>query len=128
MDVINQRYQEWLDRSTDSEVNAQLLAIKDNESAKKEAFYKDLSFGTAGMRGELGAGTNCLNIYTVRKATQGVAQCMKAHGYTRASVSCDSRINSDLFARVYRRMPEALLVSICRQFTAISHSLSSRAS
>lgn len=100
MDVINQRYQEWLDRSTDSEVNAQLLAIKDNESAKKEAFYKDLSFGTAGMRGELGAGTNCLNIYTVRKATQGVAQCMKAHGYTRASVSCDSRINSDLFARV----------------------------
>lgn len=100
MDIINQRYQEWLNRSTDSEVNAQLLEIKDSESAKKESFYKDLSFGTAGMRGELGAGTNCLNVYTVRKATQGVALCMKAHGYTKASVSYDSRINSHLFARV----------------------------
>ena len=51
------------------------------------------------MRGELGAGTNCLNVYTVRKVTQGIANCMKAHGYQRVAISYDSRINSELFAR-----------------------------
>ena len=57
------------------------------------------SVGTGGLRGELGAGTNCLNVYTVRKVTQGIANCMKAHGYKRAAISYDSRINSDVFAR-----------------------------
>ena len=97
MEKYQQIYNEWKEKVTDAEVKAQLEKLDGDEKAKKEAFYKDLSFGTAGMRGELGAGTNCLNIYTVRKATQGVAECMKAHGYKTACVSCDSRINSYLF-------------------------------
>ena len=95
----NEKYRLWLEKATDEEVKSQLEKMSGDESAIKESFYRDLSFGTAGLRGELGAGTNCLNIYTIRKATQGVAECMKAHGHTTASVSCDSRINSYLFAR-----------------------------
>ena len=97
MDDYNAKYQLWVEKATDEEVKAQLAVLSKDQI--KENFYCDLSFGTAGLRGELGAGTNCLNVYTIRKATQGVAECMKAHGHTVASVSCDSRINSQLFAR-----------------------------
>ena len=96
---VEEKFNEWKLRATDAEVRAGLAALEADETAKVNAFYKDLEFGTAGLRGELGAGTNCLNVYTIRKVTQGVANCMKKHGWARASVSCDSRINSDLFVR-----------------------------
>lgn len=96
---VDEKFNEWKTRATDAEILAGLKALETDENARINAFYKDLEFGTAGLRGELGAGTNCLNVYTIRKVTQGIANCMKKYGWTRASVSCDSRINSDLFAR-----------------------------
>ena len=69
-----EQYQEWLTNPYfDEETKQELKAIADNENEIKERFYKDLEFGTAGLRGVIGAGTNRLNIYTVRKATQGLA-------------------------------------------------------
>ncbi|MFR5062834.1 MAG: phospho-sugar mutase [Christensenellales bacterium] len=96
---VEEKFKEWLSRSVDQEVNEQLQRMADDKQAMTNAFYKDLEFGTGGLRGELGAGTNCLNVYTIRKVTKGIADCMKVHGWTRAAVSCDSRINSALFAR-----------------------------
>ncbi len=67
-------YNKWLEfDGLDSALRAELMEIKDNESEIKERFYKNLEFGTAGLRGIIAAGTNRMNVYTVRKATQGVA-------------------------------------------------------
>lgn len=67
-------YQLWCeDDYFDDATKAELLAIKDNEAEIKERFYKDLEFGTGGLRGIIGAGTNRMNLYTVRRATQGLA-------------------------------------------------------
>ncbi|MBR1670768.1 MAG: phospho-sugar mutase [Butyrivibrio sp.] len=75
------RYDEWLRRLEDSDpLKAELLAIKDDEKEKEERFYQDLSFGTAGLRGKVGAGTNRMNFFTVGKATQGVADYIKSRG------------------------------------------------
>ena len=98
MDYLK-KYEEWLEKVNDVEVNEQLRALAKDENALKNAFYKDLEFGTGGLRGFLGAGTNCLNIYTIRKVTQGVAECVRSHNGRVAAVSYDSRINSQLFAR-----------------------------
>jgi len=57
----------------DAETKKELLSIKDNPKEIEERFYKDLEFGTGGLRGIIGAGTNRINIYTVRKASQGLA-------------------------------------------------------
>ncbi len=71
--------------------------MKDDGPAIENAFYKELEFGTGGLRGEIGVGTNCLNVYTIAKVTQGIADRMKACHQKRAALSCDSRINSELF-------------------------------
>ena len=69
-----ERYQEWLANPYfDAETKAELEGIKEDDNEIKERFYMDLEFGTAGLRGIIGAGTNRMNIYTVRKATQGLA-------------------------------------------------------
>ena len=73
-------YQEWLEQLTDESLKQQLLDIKDDEVEKEDRFYKNLSFGTAGLRGKVGAGTNRMNMYTIGKATQGVAQFIIKHG------------------------------------------------
>lgn len=116
-DSVMKKYEEWLLKADDAEVKAALEAMKGNETAIAEAFSKDLEFGTAGMRGTLGAGTNCLNVYTIRKITQGVADCMKTHGYKTASVACDSRIKSDLFARTVAEVFAAngIKTHLCRE-------------
>ena len=68
------RYEEWISNSYfDEDTRAELESIKEDENEIKERFYMDLEFGTAGLRGIIGAGTNRMNIYTVRKATQGLA-------------------------------------------------------
>ncbi|WP_041088167.1 phospho-sugar mutase [Jeotgalibacillus soli] len=74
-------YENWkhFDR-LDEELQAELLEIKDNEIAKEDAFYKNLEFGTGGMRGEIGAGTNRMNLYTVRKAAEGLARYIEKRG------------------------------------------------
>ena len=63
-----------------------------------DAFWRDLEFGTGGLRGVIGAGTNRMNIYTIRKATQGLANYIRKNGGKRVSISYDSRIKSDEFA------------------------------
>lgn len=73
-----EKYNNWLTNNyMDESTKAELLAIKDKEDEIKERFYKDLEFGTGGLRGIMGAGTNRLNIYVIRKATQGFANYLK---------------------------------------------------
>lgn len=100
MEYIN-KYQEWIQNHYfDEETRNELLALKDNDNEIKERFYKDLEFGTGGLRGVLGAGVNRMNIYTVRRATQGLANyIIKQNGASRGVViAYDSRRMSPEFA------------------------------
>ena len=94
-------YQRWLDADLeDAALKAELEAIAGNEEEIKERFAVALKFGTAGLRGVLGAGSNRMNIYTVRQATQGLANWVKTQGGNQlVAISYDSRINSDVFAK-----------------------------
>ena len=75
------RYEEWLSKLSDSDpLKAELVAIASDEKDKEERFYQDLSFGTAGLRGKVGAGTNRMNFFTVGKASQGVADYIVSKG------------------------------------------------
>ena len=75
-------YEEWLGNSCfDEATKAELTAIRDDENEIKERFYQELEFGTAGLRGIIGAGINRMNVYTVRKATQGLANYMLKKGW-----------------------------------------------
>lgn len=97
MDDYKAEYSLWLDKATAQ--TDELKAMTDDEI--KDAFYKDLEFGTAGLRGVLGAGTNRLNIYTIGKVTQGLAEYLIAHKKrgAKVAVSYDSRNGSTEFAR-----------------------------
>ena len=97
------QYQFWLEDSYfDRATKDELLSIKDNEAEIEDRFYKDLEFGTGGLRGVIGAGTNRMNIYTVRKATQGLANYIIKMGGTDKGVAIayDSRFMSPEFADV----------------------------
>lgn len=102
MNDINALYALWKENATeDSDVVNELGAMDDVQ--KEDAFYRDLAFGTGGLRGVIGAGTNRMNIYTVAKASQGLANYVKANFKEEErsiAVSYDSRIKSDLFAKV----------------------------
>ena len=101
MEEYVKRYEEWCSNPYfDAETQAELKAIADNDGEIKERFYKDLEFGTAGLRGVIGAGTNRMNIYTVRKATQGLANyIIKAGAKARGvAIAYDSRRMSPEFA------------------------------
>lgn len=96
-----ERYEEWInDPYFDEATREELKKIADDDNEIKERFYKDLEFGTAGLRGIIGAGTNRLNIYTVRKATQGLANYITAKKETAKGVAIayDSRRMSPEFA------------------------------
>ena len=93
----------WLAyENLDKDMREELLALSDEEEIN-DRFYKELEFGTGGLRGVLGAGSNRMNIYTVRKATFGVAEYINKHKSPdkrpSAAISYDSRINSGLFAK-----------------------------
>ncbi|KIL46828.1 phospho-sugar mutase [Jeotgalibacillus campisalis] len=76
-----QSYEKWFSfDQLDEEVFSELQQMKDNEKGKEDAFYKNLEFGTGGMRGEIGAGTNRMNLYTVRKAAEGLARYIENKG------------------------------------------------
>lgn len=94
-------YKRWREANLeDGELKEELLSIDGNEEEIKERFAVTLKFGTAGLRGILGAGTNRMNIYVVRQATQGLANWVKAQGGSQlVAISYDSRINSDVFAK-----------------------------
>lgn len=95
------RYREWLCRAVDDPDLIPELS-KMNEAEKEDAFYKDLSFGTGGLRGIIGAGTNRMNVYTVARASQGVANYVAQHfdeNERAIAISYDSRIKSEYFAK-----------------------------
>lgn len=98
---INALYNEWLQKATgDPDLTAELESIKGNDDEILDRFYRSLEFGTAGLRGVIGAGTNRMNIYTVGRATQGLADFLNAH-YDSPSVAIgyDSRIKSEYFSK-----------------------------
>lgn len=103
-DTILNNYQRWTERAiADVDVINELKDIAENEEKIEDAFYKDLAFGTGGLRGVIGAGTNRLNVYTVAKASQGLADYVIknfAPEKRKIAVSFDSRIKSDVFAKV----------------------------
>lgn len=92
-------YKQWCQSATDdSDLIAELESIKDNKDEIYERFYRSLEFGTAGLRGVIGAGTNRMNIYVVRHATQGLANYVNSKfGGGAVAISHDSRIKADLF-------------------------------
>ena len=94
-------YEQWVNNPLfGQETKDELLAIKDDEKEIEERFYCDLVFGTAGLRGIIGAGTNRMNIYVVRKATQGLANYIsRVNGQKRGvAIAYDSRHMSPEFA------------------------------
>ena len=97
-----ERYELWLrSPDIDEQTKTELRAIADDAHEIEERFYTELEFGTAGLRGILGAGDNRMNIYNVRKATEGLARYLKSavQGQARVCIAYDSRHCSDLFAR-----------------------------
>lgn len=94
-------YKRWMEADLeDKALKEELISIEGKEDEIKERFAIALKFGTAGLRGILGAGTNRMNIYVVRQATQGLANWVKAQGGSQlVAISYDSRINSDVFAK-----------------------------
>ena len=103
---MNEKYLEWTSHVLeDPDLTAELESVKGQEDEINDRFYRDLEFGTGGLRGVIGAGTNRMNIYTVRKATQGVADYINQNFKNGSvAISHDSRIKSDLFAKEVARV------------------------
>ena len=95
--------QRWLDGNFDPETKGEVLKLRNNDPVGfEDAFYRNLEFGTGGLRGIMGVGTNRMNKYTVGMATQGLANYMlkNCEGELKICISYDSRNNSKLFARI----------------------------
>ncbi len=101
---IQDAYNTWLENATiDEDVVSELKHMQGQEDKIEDAFYRELAFGTGGLRGVIGAGTNRMNAYTVAKASQGLADYILAHFEEKdrkIAVSYDSRIKSDYFAHI----------------------------
>ncbi len=99
--MYRDEYARWLTHKLeDPDLLPELLKVKDNDDEIKDRFAVSLKFGTAGLRGTLGAGTNRMNIWVVRQATQGLANWVLTQGGTQTvAISFDSRIKSDIFAK-----------------------------
>ncbi len=94
-------YERWLAAELDDkDLTEELKSIQGKPEEISDRFYRNLEFGTGGLRGVIGAGTNRMNVYTVRKATQGLANYLNKHGKNPSvAIAHDSRIKSDVFAR-----------------------------
>ena len=95
-------YQTWLENDYfDEETKNELIAIKDNRKEIEDRFYKELEFGTAGLRGIIGAGTNRMNKYIIRKVSQGIADYINNKGNGKGAkgivIAYDSRYKSTEF-------------------------------
>jgi len=97
---INRIYDLWLEKATaDPDLKKELLSIKGKDEEILDRFYRSLEFGTAGLRGVIGAGTNRMNYYTVGRATQGLADFLNKHFENPSiAIGYDSRIKSDYFS------------------------------
>lgn len=112
---IKETYKNWMSRPLPADLKAELESIAGDSEAVSDRFYRDLAFGTGGLRGVIGAGTNRMNIYTVGKATQGYADYLReqtavegspsveeslpGEGLPSVVIAYDSRIKSEEFAR-----------------------------
>lgn len=98
---INTLYNEWLEKAVaDPDLKAELESIKGKDDEILDRFYRCLEFGTAGLRGVIGAGTNRMNYYTVCQATQGLSDFLNAHfEHPSIAIGYDSRIKSDYFSK-----------------------------
>ena len=101
INMYQDEYRRWLAADLeDFDLKRELETIKDDDDAIKDRFAVALQFGTAGLRGTLGAGTNRMNIWVVRQATQGVADWVKTQGGTQTvAISYDSRLKGSAFAK-----------------------------
>ncbi|MDO4808546.1 MAG: phospho-sugar mutase [Eubacteriales bacterium] len=94
-------YKRWLEKVNDSELQTELKGM--DEASVEDAFYRDLAFGTGGLRGTIGAGTNRMNVYVVGKASQGLSEYLLSsapeNGEKSIVIGYDSRIKSDVFAK-----------------------------
>lgn len=93
-------FDRWLQKVEDNEVKDELLSVVGNDKEILDRFYKSLSFGTGGLRGIIGAGTNRMNVYTVGKATFGLAEYLLSTGGNSIVIAYDSRNKSAEFARL----------------------------
>ena len=104
-----EEYKKWCESPDfDEETKKELLEIKDDEKEIEDRFYKELEFGTAGLRGVIGAGTNRMNKYTVGKATQGLANYILEQGTQDKGVA----ITFELRRIIYIKQPKAIAKSI----------------
>ena len=105
---IEKKYKDWLARATaDPDLIPELKGEAGDEAAISDAFYRDLEFGTGGLRGVIGAGTSRMNIYTVAKASQGLANYVIRHfseEERKIAISRDSRIKSDIFCELFSKV------------------------
>ena len=102
--ALQAKYETWLEKAVaDPDLKPELEAMAGDETKIEDAFYKDLEFGTAGLRGVIGAGTNRMNVYIVARASQGLSNYVINHfapEERRIAISYDSRIKSDVFAKI----------------------------
>lgn len=101
MNDTKKLYEKWISSATaDADLIPELESVKDDEEAITDRFYKNLEFGTAGLRGVIGAGTNRMNVYTVNQATQGLADYLnETFENPSVAIAYDSRIKSEEFAK-----------------------------
>ena len=94
-------YKEWLENAKDEkDLIEELKSIENDNEAISDRFYKELEFGTGGLRGVIGAGTNRMNVFTVAKATQGFADFINTkYSNPAVAIAYDSRIKSDVFSK-----------------------------
>ncbi len=105
---VKEIFERWLNLATeDADVAAELVQLKEKDDVDgiQDRFYRELEFGTGGLRGVIGAGSNRMNIYNIRKATQGLANYLNATDLPKkVAIGYDSRIKSDVFARETARV------------------------
>ena len=106
MSNAKELYDRWLAQpDLNDAIKAELVSVAGNDEAITDRFYRDLEFGTGGLRGVIGAGTNRMNLYTIRKATQGLADYLNATDLPKkVAIAHDSRHNGELFARETARV------------------------
>ncbi len=98
MDIMA-NYKRWLEQVTEADLLDELKSVEGNEEEINDRFYRELEFGTGGLRGVIGAGTYRMNIHTVAKATQGYSNYLKkVKTEPSVAIAYDSRIKSDIFA------------------------------
>lgn len=110
----NEKYILWKSQSlSDNDLIDELNSIHENSEEITDRFYKDLTFGTGGLRGIIGAGTNRINVYTIAKATQGLANYLKKNfSKPKVAIAYDSRIKSGLFAKEAARVLAANKIKV----------------